>query len=413
MGAQQVKNITRPVEAYRVDLGSEALQALSPGRKRWQRMTRALRWRWLAAGAIAIAIVGIAFWTLPQVWRTAPTSTPPAFSVAILAFAAPGGTPADQQFAELLTQQITGALGRAMHYATIVSPHAATEAGKAMDTRAIGRERNVRYLLEGDVLIDGDRVRVTAKLVDAESATQLWSDQFDAARLKWVTDSGDASWPLIRGLRNALWSAEEQRVEHSSAGSASPWDLVLRAGILERNRSLKGTLEARKLYDEALRLDPALTPALLGRAWINVRLWEDDPNVDRVQLAQEMDAFARRALAIDRADSRAWAVHANALLLEWRWNAALEAFAEASRLEPGSAGRNANNRAWILDLTGHADEALTLLDKAIALEPSAALIQFSGITSAMPTCCWVNSKKRSGRASNPWRSAIIGGPTCS
>ncbi len=374
LGAQQVKNITRPVEAYRVDLGSAALQTLTPGRKRWQRMTRALRWRWLAAGAIAIAIVGIAFWTLPQFWRTAPTSTPPAFSVAILAFAAPGGAPADQQFAELLTQQITGALGRAMHYATIVSPYAATEAGKAIDTRAIGRERNVRYLLEGDVHIDGDRVSVTGKLVDAESGTQLWSDQFDAARSKWVADSGEASWPLISRLRGALWSAEEQRVAHGSGGSANAWDLVLRGEILQRNRSLEGMFEARKLYDEAVRLDPTFTTALVQRAFINYRIWEDDPSADRLQLAQETDEFARRALAIDKADPRAWSARAGALQMQWRWDAALEAEAQAMRLEPWSA--NVTGRSWILDLTGHADEALPLIDKAIALEPNAALIRF-------------------------------------
>ena len=217
LGAQQVKNITRPVEAYRVDLGSGAPAAA--GRRRWQRLTRGPR-RWFAAGVLAFGLAGMAGWALPQFWRTAPATQPPAFSVAVLSFAAPGGTPADQQFAELLTQQITGALGRAMHYATIVSHHhVATEAGKAIDTRAIGRERNVRYLLEGDVHTGGDKVSVTAKLVDTESATQLWSDQFDAAHSQWDADSGKASWPLIKGLRAALWSAEEQRVAHGSGGA--------------------------------------------------------------------------------------------------------------------------------------------------------------------------------------------------
>jgi adenylate cyclase len=374
LGPQDVKNITRPVEAYRVDLGSGALPTPSPGRRRWQRLTRALGWQGLAPGVVAFGLAGIAVWVLPQFWRTAPATQPPAFSVAVLSFAAPGGTSADQQFAELLTQQITGALGRAMHYATIVSHHhVATEAGKAIDTRAIGRERNVRYLLEGDVHTGGDKVSVTAKLVDTESATQLWSDQFDAARSKWAADSGEASWPLIKGLRAALWRAEEQRVAHGSEGSASPWDLVLRAGILERNRSLKGVLEARKLYDEALRLDPAFTTALNGRAWINVELWEDDPNANRVRLAQEMDEFARRAVAIDRADSLAWLMRAGALTLQWRWDAALEADAEAMRLRQPWSTAAGGWRPWILILTGRAGEALTLLDKAIALEPSLAL----------------------------------------
>jgi len=78
------------------------------------------------------------------------------------------------------------------------------------------------------------------------------------------------------------------------------WDLVLRAQILERNRSLKGTLEARKLIDEAMRLDPVFADALIERAYIDGILWEIDPSANRVELAQDMDQFARRALAIDR-----------------------------------------------------------------------------------------------------------------
>jgi Flp pilus assembly protein TadD len=85
-----------------------------------------------------------------------------------------------------------------------------------------------------------------------------------------------------------------------------------------------------------------------------------------------MDEFARRALAIDRTDPRPWRARAAALTLLWRWDAALEASAEEMRLVPWSASAG-NWRAWILIMTGHADEALTLLDKAIPLEPSSAL----------------------------------------
>jgi TolB-like protein len=347
---------------------------------------RTLTGRRLDRAIIVVLVLALGYFIADKFWlakrdtaeeqgKTAPAYQPPAFSVAVLSFTPPGGTLADQQLADVVIQGITNALGRDMHYATIVSRQLApAEAGKPIDPRAIGRERNVRYLLEGDVHIDGNRVNVTTKLVDAESATQLWSDQFNAARSKWVADSAEASWPLISGLRGALWSAEEQRVAHGPGGSASAWDLVLRGHILERNRSLEGLLEARKLYDQAVRLDPTFTAALVDRAYINYRIWEDDPSADRLQLAQEMDEFARRALAIDKADPDAWHVRAAALQMQWRWDAALEATAQAMRLEPWST--DVTTRSWILDLSGHADEALTVIDKAIALDPSAALSRF-------------------------------------
>src|ERR1700674_3940303 len=65
LGPQEVKNIARPVEAYRVDLGGGALQTPSRGRKRWQRLTRALGWRWLTVGVLAVGLVGVAVWALP------------------------------------------------------------------------------------------------------------------------------------------------------------------------------------------------------------------------------------------------------------------------------------------------------------------------------------------------------------
>jgi class 3 adenylate cyclase len=100
LGAQEVKNITRPVEAYRVDLGIGPLRTQSRGHKCWQHLTRTLSWRRLAGGVVALSLAGIGVAALPQLWKSAPGSTPPAQSVAILSFAAPAGSTAEEQFAD-------------------------------------------------------------------------------------------------------------------------------------------------------------------------------------------------------------------------------------------------------------------------------------------------------------------------
>jgi adenylate cyclase len=377
LGPQEVKNIARPVEVYRVMLGA-ATEAPTGARTRGiKRAFRGKRWLWFAGGTavlcLAVAMLALHGWqsSAPSTPASAKGSQPPAFSVAVLPFAAPSGTSADQQFAGLLTQGITNALRRKMHYATIVSHQlAATETGRPIDARALGRERNVRYLIEGDVHIEGDTVSVTAKLLDTDTAELLWSDQFNVGRSQWVADPGGASWPFTVRMQAALSTAESRRVAHEPMGSASAMDLVVR-GTLVDDGSLKGTLEARKLYDEALRLDPHLTIALAARAFNSWTLSKLDPNADRTRLAQEMDEFARRAVASDRADAIAWVARAWALQMQWRWDAALEATAEAIRIEPHSF-LPLHTRAWILSMTGRADEAVVLLDKAIALEPRAA-----------------------------------------
>src|SRR5271167_2657610 len=84
LGPQEVKNIARPVEVYRVDLGTEALQTPSPGRRRWQRLMRG-PWWWFAAGVTALGAAGIAVWALPQFWKApTPAPTPSPYSIAIL-----------------------------------------------------------------------------------------------------------------------------------------------------------------------------------------------------------------------------------------------------------------------------------------------------------------------------------------
>jgi adenylate cyclase len=221
-----------------------------------------------------------------------------------------------------------------MHYATIVSGQlATTQTGRPVDKRAMGRETNVRYLIEGDVRTEGDTVRLMARLVDANSATQLWSDRFDVARSQWHAEADGAVWAFAGRLRGALWNAESRRVARETGTNRNAIDLVVR-GYLAYDGSLKGTLEARKFFDEALRLDPTFATALSQRASIAWSLSKLDPKADRAQLAQEMDEFARRAVASDRADANAWLARAWALLMQWRWDAALEANAEAMRVDP-------------------------------------------------------------------------------
>src|SRR5205807_10642452 len=100
LGSQQVKNIARPIEVYRVDLGRDDMPASTGGHRHWRRLTRALGRPWLALSVLALSLVGIVLWSLPRFWNTAAPPTPPPLSVAILPFAAPAGGPAEEQFAD-------------------------------------------------------------------------------------------------------------------------------------------------------------------------------------------------------------------------------------------------------------------------------------------------------------------------
>ena len=372
LGPQEVKNIARPVEVYRVDLGSGALQTPTRGRRRWQHLTRALGWRWFATGVLALGLAGIAVW-MPQFWKTAAPAPPP-YSIAILPFVAAARNPADEQFAEALTNDLTSALGRSRMARIVSHSLAVTYKGKTIDARSVGRELNVRYLVEGEVRHAGERIIVNAQVIDAGNATQLWSDRLevDAAQ---TTQEAAGLVALLRGrIGDAVSRAEARRASEPLLPGASAMDVAMHAwAVWEKDPSTAaadsviGMIEARKMFDQALRLDPNLVTAMYGRAETLSEQLDVDLRADHDRLVQELDDVSNRAVSADPTDSIAWLYRASALASQWRWQAALEANSKAISLEP-SRIRPLTQRALIMLYTGQPTEALAWVDKALALK---------------------------------------------
>ncbi len=210
LGEQNFKNIARPVEVYRVKLDGGAVQS-EFGRSRLRLTIETRRW-WLATIVLGVGIVAVAAWmTWPRFWKSAPAE-PPALSVAILPFTAPGGTSADQQFADGVTRDLTAALGQ-WRLATVASFRSMSEhANKASDMRAVGHGLNVRFLTDGAVQRTGDKLIVDVQLVDAGNASQVWSDRLVFESTKAVQDRADVVAQLSFRLREALIRVESRRI---------------------------------------------------------------------------------------------------------------------------------------------------------------------------------------------------------
>ena len=371
LGPQDVKNITRPIEVYRVDLGSAASQELSPGRKRFQRLTRAPGRRWSAAGVIALGIVGVAFLTLPQFRKTAvPASTPLPYSIAILPFAAAGGSSADEQFADALTNDLTMVLGKGRAARVVSHSLARTYKGKAIDARAVGRDLNVLYLVEGQVRRAGERLIVSASLIDAGNASQLWSDRLDVDPAQTTPETGSLVALLTERVRNAVTAMELRRASAPLPPGANATDLTSHAFAMydKDPNSLTTVLEARKLFDQALRLDPNLAFAMNGRGATLSGQLAMDLHADHDRLVQGLDEVSTRAVNVDPNNAYAWGLRSEALTWQWRWEAALEANAKATRLQPFNPWLLSQHAKLMLN-TGHPTEALAQMDKALALQP--------------------------------------------
>lgn len=390
LGEQSVKNIARPVEIYRVTLDSPAGQ-LPGGRPRFARLTHNTRRWWPAATVVVLAAVAIAAWmTWPQFWKSAP-ATSPALSVAILPFAAPGGTPADQQFADALTRDLTAALAQ-WRMATVASFRSVSEyANKANDVRAVGRELNVRFLTDGTVQRAGDRLIVAVQLVDAANASQVWSERIVFESAKAAQDRADVVAQVSFRLRDALLKVESRRLNASAPPTGSAAELMLRGVNVQNTASdpLAGAIEAGKLYDQAIRLNPNLVTALVARVdSLDTQLQLSRlSRAERDRLVQEMDDLSQRAVAVDDTYPAAWYARAIALYLQGRLEAALQANSQYMRLEQTRAAP-LSQRAWLMLFTGRAPEALDLVNQSLA-RPSSNSFELSF---ALATRCSVEMR---------------------
>jgi adenylate cyclase len=373
LGEQQVKNIARPIRAYRITLGKggtpkQALQKLFRGRRRL----------WVAAAAALLVIVVLAMFVIRDWHGSTPSApvvasgTPPAMSIAILPFAVTGGSAAEEQLGDSLTQDVTAALGRTARYARVVS-HGLSSGykGKAVDARVVGRELNVRYLAQGEIRHAGDKLVLNAMLIDTGNATQVWDDRMELPVAQGNLGNDAIAAQIARRIRIGLVDAETRRAAHQSGANASAVELWLRGVAVIDDGSLPGTLEARKFFDAALRVDPMQVGALYGQVWASINLLSVDPHADRNHLLQQMDEFSRRAVAADRNDLRAWMARSDALARQWRWAEASEALAEVIRIDPTYTYAY-HRRALMLIWTGRPEEVFVQLDKAIALDPREA-----------------------------------------
>jgi TolB-like protein/class 3 adenylate cyclase/Flp pilus assembly protein TadD len=207
--------------------------------------------------------------TAADPFASAPNSQgPPHLSIVVLPFANMSGDPEQEYFVDGVTESLTTDLSRISGSFVIGRSTAFTYKGKRLDLRQIGRELNVRYVLEGSVQRDGKRMRLSVQLIDAESGNHLWAERFD----KPVADLFDMQDEIVARLANTLDSqlvvAEARRAER--ALNPDSMDLWFQGrswwfkGITPDNLA-----KARHLYERALTLDPANVLALVGVAAVD------------------------------------------------------------------------------------------------------------------------------------------------
>src|SRR5262245_4994025 len=325
MGEQRLKNISRPVRTY----------AVTPK-----------------------ANVGRA---------TTSISSAPRLSIVVLPFANIGGDPEQEYFVDGVTESLTTDLSRIAGAFVIARNTAFTFKGKAIDAKKLGRELNVRYVLEGSVQRGGNRFRVNVQLIDAETGNHLWAERFD----KPLADLFDMQDEIVSRLANALdaelVAAEARRAERSA--NPDVMDLVFQGrACWNRGWTPEYTSRARGFFERAIALDPENIEAMVGLALVEgtegATLLTDDPAA-RLAAAE---AISSKVLSLAPNHTGAHLALGAALMFTRRVVQGVGEFEHLLALDRNSAFARANI-GFAKILLGRAAETEAHINEALRLSP--------------------------------------------
>jgi serine/threonine-protein kinase len=298
--------------------------------------------------------------------------------IAVLPFANLSADKDTEYFSDGMTEEIINALSQVPGLRVVARTSAFAFKGKDVDVREIARRLNVRALVEGSVRKAGDRIRITAQLVNAADGYHLWSNTYD----RTLADVFAMQDELARSIAGTL----QRRVGHKGSGSlvGRPTDSIaaytvyLRGQFAWNQRSAEGYRTAIAEFQRAVELDPTFALPHAGMAYCHAMLGLDEIGVvPPLEAMPKAQAAAERALELDPLLPQAHGARAVvAFLYDWDWALAESEFMRAASLGPDTTNPN-NWHAMYLSLMGRDQEAMEVITRAQALDPLSLINQLT------------------------------------
>jgi adenylate cyclase len=337
MGEQRVKNIARPVRVYRVRDRAVPIEQPLPA-------------------------------------SSQPLPLPDKPSIAVLPFQNMSGDAEQEYFADGIAEDVITALSRYPSLFVIARNSSFTYKGQSVDVKQVGRELGVRYVLEGGLRKSGNRVRVTAQLVEAETGKHVWAERYDRDLADIFALQDEITDAATIAISPAIAEAELQRALRKPAGSLDAWAAYQR-GLWHLGKfAREDNALAEKFFREAIDLDPTFAGGYRGLGYAQFQATMSGfqkRSLPEVQSSAE--ALARRAVGLDGADAEARTFLGEMLLYRGDHEGALAEAERALAMTPNLASAH-GWRGAALTLSGRVDEGLTSLRTSIRLDPRDPLL---------------------------------------
>jgi adenylate cyclase len=315
-------------------------------------------WRWGGDGSPAQA---------PAKAPTGPGEIP---SIAVLPFANMSGDPEQEFFADGLAEDIITTLSKLAGLRVIARNSSFVYKGRSVDVREAAKQLGVRYVLQGSVRKSGNRIRITAQLIDADNGSHVWAERYDRSIDDIFAVQDEITLVLATEMQVKLTEGEQARLHYTTTDNVEAWTHWVQGLFYYRQAVTKEHLgRALPHWEKALALDPA-SAALNGMLglmhYVDARFgWWDD----RETAVSKARAYADRALELDPDNPDACTTASLVLLLQGRYDEAATYARRAVQLAPGSADA-ATFACFVLATSGFPEEAVAQSERAMTLSPN-------------------------------------------
>lgn len=370
LGNQVLKNIEKPVHVFKILPDSK-----SPGKRKARLSPKSRQKLWIAAALIFVLMVGIGgyYYSIPKIdfepasadRMTYPLPEKP--SIAVLPFENLSEDVDQEYFADGITQDIITDLSKISGLFVVASGSTFGYKGKEFKVNEIAENLGVRHILKGSVRRSGDRMRINIQLIDALKGIFLWAERYDRPNEDIFYVQDDVTQRVVSELAVTLKTSEQEQLFRKHTESLEAYETFLRARRV-LDATMADTMEAKKLFERVIELDPDFAGGYAGLSLIYSRLvrhgFSSSPDEDMKRSSE----LAQKATTVDNTFGWSHLALASAYINELKHDEAIAAMEDAVRIQPGSADAHLF-KGFYLHWAGYGDEAIDSVKTAIRLNP--------------------------------------------
>jgi len=362
----RLKNIETPIEVYCVDLPWES--GSIPRRPRTPTLVQGRPLAWIAGAALLAALIVIGLWLRMQ--PPASQSVEPAEakkSIAVLPFVNMSPDPSDEYLADGVTEEIITTLSKIAGLRVAARTSSFTFKGKNDDIEKIGQQLRVGTVLEGSVSKVGNKLRITAQLINVADGYHLWSEDYDRDMQDIFAIRSDVAQRVGDALRIQLGVSGRQQIAKNPTDNLQAYQLYLKGNFESGMGTKDAQQKALDYFQQAIAIDPNYALAYVGLSLVYQVL--DDWYAAPRELMPKAREAAAKALALDDSLGEAHIQMATVhFWYDWDWPAAEREFRRGLELNPSYAFGHALY-GWYLVVMGRPEEGIAESERALELDP--------------------------------------------